>query len=106
MFRVLEVSIRMIEELRAPIAPLQGRDRALYQQIRRAASSVALNIAEGNRRHGRDRRQFFRIAAGSVAETRTALRVAQAWGDLDAERIAPALSELEDVQRMLHPLTR
>ena len=49
-------------------------------QIVDAASSSAANLAEGNRRVGRDRLHFFRIAAGSADETRAHLRVALAWG--------------------------
>jgi four helix bundle protein len=71
--------------------------------MRRAASSVALNLAEGNRRTGQDRLQFFRIAAGSAAEVRAALEVALAWGYIDAAPLAE--TELDRVLAMVWRLT-
>ena len=88
-FHVLEVSIALVECLRQPLKGLRARDPCLYRQIRTAASSVGLNIAEGNRRQGLDRLHCFRVAAGSAAEVQTALRLAAAWGDLDARAAEP-----------------
>lgn len=50
---------------------------ALTQQIRRAALSVHLNIAEGcSRRSLAERKRFFEISRGSVIEIDTAFDVA------------------------------
>src|SRR5262245_21203634 len=49
-------------------------DRGPWAPMRAAAGSVPLNLAEGNLRLGADRLHPFRIAAGSAAELRTALR--------------------------------
>jgi four helix bundle protein len=54
--------------------------------VRRAASSAALNVAEGSKRAGKDRAHHYRIAAGSAAEVRTAIAVGAAWGYLDQAR--------------------
>ena len=64
---------------------LRSRNPDLQRQLRRAASSIALNLAEGSGRNGRDRKQHFRIARGSALEAQACLLVAQAWGDLDNE---------------------
>lgn len=49
----------------------------LTDQIRRAAVSVALNIAEGtNRRTDKDRKRFFEMSITSVDEVVTALYIA------------------------------
>ncbi|OYW20264.1 MAG: four helix bundle protein, partial [Sphingobacteriales bacterium 12-47-4] len=49
----------------------------LAQQIRRAALSVHLNIAEGcSRKSVAERRRFFEIARGSIVEVDTALDIA------------------------------
>lgn len=105
-FEVLEFSLDVVRSLRLPVERLRFRDRGLWEQIRRAAGSVSLNIAEGNRRSGGDRLHHFRIAAGSADELRTALRVAVAWGDLDESQISSALQLLDRVLAMLWRLTR
>ena len=100
-FEALEVSIDIIRSLRQPLEILRSRDADLHRQVRRAASSVALNISEGNRRAGKDRLHHFRIAAGSAAEVCTALRVAAAWGDLQEPLIAGSLQQLDRLLAML-----
>jgi four helix bundle protein len=51
---------------------------AMVQQIRRAALSVHLNIAEGcSRKSEAERKRFFEISRGSVIEVDTALDIAQ-----------------------------
>lgn len=50
---------------------------AMTQQIRRAALSVHLNIAEGcSRKSNNERKRFFEISRGSVIEIDTALDIA------------------------------
>ena len=44
---VKRISIEAITELRPLMARIQARDKSLAQQITRAASSMSLNIAEG-----------------------------------------------------------
>ena len=44
-FIALEVSLDAIRSLRGVIQPLRKSDPKLYDQIRRAASSVALNLS-------------------------------------------------------------
>ena len=102
-FHAYDAALGLVTALRPVLEQLKMRDRALTDQLRRAASSVALNLAEGNRRTGQDRLQFFRIAAGSAAEVRAALEVALAWGYIDAAPLAGA--ELDRVLAMVWRLT-
>ena len=83
----------------------RNRNHDLHSQARRAASSVSLNIAEGRRRSGKDRQHFFRIAAGSADELRTALRIAIAWGYVASAEIDPALQRIDRVLAMLWRMT-
>jgi four helix bundle protein len=78
-FEAYEVALELVAALRPVLVQLGRRDRDLADQMRRAAASVVLNLAEGARRTGRDRLHFYRIAAGSAAEVRAALAVARAW---------------------------
>ena len=88
------------------VARVQSRDAGLASQIRRAATSTALNISEANRRSGADRRQRFRIAAGSADETRTGLELALARGYLwEGESEKPS-AVIHPVLGMLYSLTR
>ncbi len=54
-FQVLEVALELVAALRTPIAAIAAKDVDLARQLRRAASSVPLNIGEGNQRCGGDR---------------------------------------------------
>lgn len=50
---------------------------AMVQQIRRAATSIHLNLAEGcSRKSQKERNRYFEIARGSVIEVDTAIGVA------------------------------
>src|SRR5262245_15551353 len=104
-FHALDVSIDLIRCLRPLVPPPRARDPALHKQLRAAASSIVLNIAEGNRRVGNDRLHHFRIASGSAAEVRAALEIAIAWGDLDLAAAGPAFQLLDRILAMLWKLT-
>jgi len=103
-FHVYARSIELIRALRPLIGRLEKRDKDLARQLRRAASSIPLNIAEGNRRTGRDKSYHFRVAAGSAAESSAALEVAQAWGHL--EDTSTALDLLDQIRAMLWTLSK
>ncbi len=102
-FHVHGAALGLVAALRPALEELMKSDRSLADQLRRAASSVVLNIAEGNQRTGKDRLHFFRIAAGSAAEVRAALEVARAWGSIADSSAAEA--ELDRVLAMLWRLT-
>ena len=102
---VLEVALEMIGALKAPLGSLRRVDGDLAGQVRRAASSVALNIAEGAGRVGKDRPHHYRVAAGSNLEVAAGLRVAVAWGDLEAAEVKPSLDFGRRVGAMLWRMT-
>ena len=104
-FEALELSHVFIAQLREPVAAIALCDGELARQLRRAASSVSLNLSEGRLRAGRDRKHLYRIAAGSAAETGAALQVAVSWGYVDATVAAEALATLDRLRAMLWRLT-
>ncbi len=105
MFETLEVSLKAVRSLREPLRTIRVKDPRLADQLRRAASSVALNLSEGRRRIGKDRRYHWSVAAGSAEEAHTCLRVAEAWGDVKQSEIKEALGLLDRLLAMLWRLT-
>jgi four helix bundle protein len=105
-FVTYDVSLELVRVLRPLLEVLVAKDRDLASQLRRAASSVTLNVNEGAERTGGDRLHHFRIAAGSAKEVRAALDLAVAWGYLPAARADGALAVVDRLTRLLWGLTR
>jgi four helix bundle protein len=104
-FQVEELAVELIEALQPLVQRIKARDRALADQIRRAASSVALNIGEGNYSDPGNRRARLFTASGSAAETRLALRVAVSWQHCALADAEPARLLLDRIVPMLWKLT-
>ncbi|MDX3929072.1 MAG: four helix bundle protein [Shinella sp.] len=79
----------------------------LTAQIRRAAASVAANIAEG---HGRENTgsfiQFLRISQGSLKELETHLIIAHRVAILSAQQFQNLMEQCDEIGRMLRALIR
>jgi four helix bundle protein len=79
----------------------------LTSQVRRAASSIAANIAEG---YGRETRgayqQFLRIAQGSLKELETHLLIAERVGLIMRGASAGILERTESLGKLLRLLIR
>ncbi|MBL8621444.1 MAG: four helix bundle protein [Myxococcales bacterium] len=101
MFEALTIAREFIVAVRPLVAEIEPRDNNLADQLRRAATSAALNTAEGGRRDGRDRAARYRIAAGECAEAATAVQVAVDWGYIPASAAALALALADRVGAML-----
>jgi four helix bundle protein len=79
----------------------------MVSQIRRAAASVAANIAEG---HGRDGTahfvQFLKVAQGSLKELETHLIISERVGLIEEPNQAALLASCDEIGRMLRSLIR
>jgi four helix bundle protein len=103
MFIAYNLSLDLIRQLRPIVPAIRKFDRELADQLRDAATSVSLNLAEGRRRGGGDQRRHYEFAHGSASEVLGALDVADAWGwTVDS---AAARATLDRLLGMLWSLT-
>ena len=89
------------------IEPLPRQRSGLADQLRRAAMSIPLNIAEGSGRpRGADRARFRAIARGSALECAAVLDVCRALELVDVKLIGEAKELLVRIVAMLTKLCR
>jgi len=84
MLRIHDEMLEALRAMRGVLVAIERRDADLGRQLRRAASSVVLNIAEGSGSFGRVRTARYRTALGSARETLSCLHVAEAFGYVEA----------------------
>jgi four helix bundle protein len=89
------VALDLVRALRPVVEQLRKYSRDAADQVERAASSIVLNLAEGDRRRGRDPGRFYDMAHGSAGEILGALDLADAWGWQIESRQARALLDRE-----------
>lgn len=104
MLRIQSFALDTIGALAPVVRVVAGKDPDLARQMRRAASSIVLNLAEGQAALDGNSRLRFRSALGSTLETRAALELAAAWGYV--ERDAVMLDALERIVATLRRLAR
>jgi four helix bundle protein len=76
-------------------------------QLDRASTSIALNIAEGNGKYNpKDRCRFFDIAHGSALECGAGLDVLVAKSKLTPAQIRPGKESLQKIVKMLMGLIK
>ncbi|MGD0020698.1 MAG: four helix bundle protein [Smithellaceae bacterium] len=79
----------------------------LVSQMRRAALSIASNIAEGfNRYHNKEYRQFLYVALGSCAELETQIEVSLLLGYITQSARYKIIEKLDYESRMLRNLIK
>lgn len=76
----LELVLAAIPPARDIVAKIARADRHLADQLRRAITSIALNLSEADGNRGGNRRVRLETAHGSANEAKAALRIAVAWG--------------------------
>lgn len=101
---VFQVAIQLIEQV-ASLGSLRNTASAL-DPLRRAATSVAVNIGEACGKQGRDRQRYFEIARGSALESAAALRVLLALKAIEPAQYVEGRSLCEWLYAMLTKLCR
>lgn len=101
---VYRLALEVVTDAAALATQLGRVERDYAAQLRRAAASILLNLAEALRRSGRDRGHLLSIALGSAAETQALLDVARALGTVSDESWRSLDSKLDRVCAMLHRL--
>ena len=87
----------VVRELAPVVRTVREQDKALAEQMKRAAQSVVLNIAEGRGNDAGNARARFSTACGSAKEVRAALHVASDWGYIAAHEANQLDSRLDEV---------
>jgi four helix bundle protein len=100
MLRIYTVILEVLRELKPVVAAIESHDRDLARQLRRAATSIALNTSEGSGSHGGTRKERYRNALGSARETGACLDAALALGYVVAID-ASLLDRLDHVRAVL-----
>jgi four helix bundle protein len=99
---IYQRSLELIRLVRQVIDSMPPGYAYLADQMRRAASSVALNFSEGyGKSTPADQRRFFRIARGSAYEVAAALDVAHNFGAVSDEQQAQGKDVCDHLAAML-----
>jgi four helix bundle protein len=91
MLRIYEVAVEVVRRLNVVIVAIGAHDRDLADQLKRARSSITLNISEGSSARGKKRELHYTYAKGSANECVAILETAVAAEYLervDAELVA------------------
>ena len=100
---ILEHALSVVEMARPLVETIQRKDRDLASwffnhssasQLRRAISSVVLNLAEGFGTAQGNSRLRFETARGSLNEAQAGIRVAVAWGYVSHASASPVVESM------------
>ena len=94
---VYERARSVVRELAPLVRTIREHDKSLADQLKRAAQSVVLNIAEGRGSDAGNARARFSTACGSAKEVRAALNIASDWGYIETHTATHLDERLDEV---------
>ena len=100
MLTIYGTILHVLRDLRPVVAKIEMHDRDLGRQLRRAATSMALNVGEASGSSGGTRRERYRSALGSARESGACIDAAVALGYVE-EVDAGLLDRLDHVRAVL-----
>lgn len=106
--KVWQVSIDFVEQIYQITSELPDNEKfGLISQIRRAAVSIAANIAEGSGRgSNKDFARFLGIALSSSYEVETQLIIVCRLGLISEQIIKESIKSLQEIQKILFTLQK
>ncbi len=96
----------VVREIAPLVQVIREQDAKLADQLKRAAQSVVLNIAEGRGSKGGNVQLRFATACGSAKEVRAALHVASDWGYVETRTAANLDQRLDEICAITWCLSR
>jgi four helix bundle protein len=104
---VYQKSIQAVALIAVITRRIHSVDAWLANQMRRAAASIALNIAEGTGEFSKaEKARFYRMARRSAFELSAALDVAAHYDGLNQAELATVDALLDEIAAMLTTMTK
>ena len=100
--KIYQDALMVTKQLQPVLEKIAMCDGDLHRQMRRALTSIPLNIAEGEWRRNGNARMRFETAMGSANEVPACLETAGAHGYVEAD--AKDIDALDKIARTLHRL--
>ena len=102
--RIYDTALEMVAEVVRVARLVERSDSDLARQMRRACTSVPLNIAEGVHSKGGNQKLRYHSAMGSARETVAAIEVSVAAGYINADGTPALLRKLDQIVATLWTL--
>jgi four helix bundle protein len=101
---IYDTALEMVRGVSAVARRVERVDPDLARQMRRACTSVPLNLAEGMHSQGRNRSARLYNSMGSAKETLACLDVSAAAGYVDEQEVAGERDRIDRIVATLYRL--